>query len=565
MIAGMGTRSASVAICLAVVAAAGCGGSGDDVLDDASADGPIETTLSDTSISTSPVGTTAPATTSVVTVVPTTVLPTTEPKASVESVRVPEIVDVSVETLADQARRSSLGGADTYYWPDGNIGSVELDDGRVRFFAANSTTTARTIGTPLDPTVEVEAASVEIVGVPDEFTYAAGGPVYVDPESGALLLWYHAERHFGGDGSVFHGAIGLARSDDVGDTFTDLGIIIETNAAPDPDAPCCADVGGAPVIVRDGEFHLYFRDRIGGVAPVDIQLARASAPVDEVVAAALAGTRSAWTKHGVGSDEPGLGGRASALESGNPRTSWFDVAWHDGMQRYLMVIAVHGLLDDPSQLYLTSSADGIAWTPRQLLTTCDCELTYPSILGSSGPERVVGDELTIVYVATENTANFRWEQTSLERMTVTLSGELITGPTAWTFDGESEGTDGWVAGGDATATVDGGALVVASAGPDPYVTSPPLGLSTDEFGTVRITMSTESGGSGQVFFTTADQPGIDERRSVRFTADGTGEPVVHTLALDDVDGWDGLLDTIRIDPTDQPGTIRIDSIELLPG
>ena len=43
-------------------------------------------------------------------------------------------------------------------------------------------------------------------------------------------------------------------------------------------------------------------------------------------------------------------------------------------------------------------------------------------------------------------------------MTVTLTGELITGPTAWTFDDTSDGpgdTDVWVAGGDATATVDG--------------------------------------------------------------------------------------------------------------
>ena len=106
--------------------------------------------------------------------------------------------------------------------------------------------------------------------------------------------------------------------------------------------------------------------------------------------------------------------------------------------------------------------------------------------------------------------------------------------------------------------------MVTSTGPDPYATSPSPALSTDEFGGLRITMSTETGGNGQVFFTTPDQLGIDEARSVRFTADGSGEPVTYTLALDEVDGWDGLLDTIRIDPTDGPGTIRIDLVEFLP-
>ena len=367
---------------------------------------------------TAPAPTDGPETTA-----PSSTTTTTEPAPDV----LVDIVDVTLAPLVEADRRASLGGADTTFWPDGNIGSVDLGDGRTTFFAANGSVTARTAGTPTSPADELLDASIVIDGVADEFAYAAGGPVYFDAGTGSILMWYHAERYMLDDPANFHAAIGLARSGDGGATFVNLGIIIETNSEPDPFSPCCADVGGAAMIVRDGTFFVYFRDRIASDPIVDVQLARASAPVEEVLAAAARGETSAWTKYDNGTETPGLGGTSSALEASNPKTSWFDVAWHEDLQRYVMVIALHEGLTDRSEIRLATSTDGLNWSPRQLLSTCNCELTYPSFLATSGPERVIDDAATIVFVATDPISDFRWQRTDVRIATVEFSGGFTDG------------------------------------------------------------------------------------------------------------------------------------------
>ncbi len=239
------------------------------------------------------------------------------------------------------------------------------------------------------------------------------------------------------------------------------------------------------------------------------------------------------------------------------------MAWHDGLGRFLMVVAVHGRPDEPSELYLTSAPDGVDWSPRQLLTGCACELTYPSFLRAVGPERTVDDELVVVYVTTPPTAEFRWQDTTLQRMRVTIGSGLVTPPTRWTFD---SGADGWTAGGDASfGESPGGELVVSTVGADPYLTSQSLGLSTDEFVTVEVTMASPVAGTAQLWFTTDSAPGVSEERSVSFPVDATETPVPYSIDLASLPGWDGLLDTLRLDPIDREETVRIDSIELLPG
>ncbi|MFK8024850.1 MAG: hypothetical protein AB8G26_12900 [Ilumatobacter sp.] len=350
------------------------------------------------------------------------VVETTEPRSDLSMV--PGVASVERETLVEHDRRTALDGGGTYFWPDGTIGSVTGPDGTVMHFAANGSVIARTTGTATDPSGALLDARIEIDGVSDEFDYAAGGPVYVDPDTGDLLLWYHAERNLDGNPALFHAAIGIARSTDGGASFSDLGIIIETNSVPNPASPCCADVGGAPMIVRDGEFHVYHRDRSGEFGLTEVQLTRSSAPVDEVLAAARAGTVSAWTKYNRREGAPALGGRGATMEVNNLKTSWFDIAWHDELGRYLMVIAVHGTLSEPSELVMISSVDGVEWSPRQLLAECACELTYPSILGTVGPERLVGNELSVVAVASDSSSTFRWENTTVERFTMVLTGQL---------------------------------------------------------------------------------------------------------------------------------------------
>lgn len=76
---------------------------------------------------------------------------TPEETPPVESVRTPEITGIESRVIYEQAERASLDGRDTFFWPDGNIGFTPAEDGRFRFFAANSVVSARTVGTFDDP------------------------------------------------------------------------------------------------------------------------------------------------------------------------------------------------------------------------------------------------------------------------------------------------------------------------------------------------------------------------------------------------------------------------------
>jgi hypothetical protein len=446
------------------------------------------------------------------------------------------------------------------FWPDGNIGFVPLGD-QYRFFAANGSVTARTVGTFDDPGAVVESSSYRIEGASGEFAYLAGGPIYRDPETGMLIMFYHAEDHFGGSGFPFHASLGLAASHDEGQTFQDLGIILTTNAPPDVNARCCADMGGAPFAVRDGTFYLYFRDRLAD--QTDIHLAVATAPVDEVVAAAREGRTSEWAKYHVDGPQPGLGGRASPLEAGNPQTNWFSVSYNTALGQFIMAISRNGgSFDDPSDLYLIASEDGITWSPRAVIQHCECELTYPTIIDPGGNPLQTGETFYVYYVTTPPGSQFRWHNTALNRVTVTLTGQMVELPHEWEFDADPEG---WTPLNQiGTFAVIDGVLVIEPTGVDPYMQSPPLGLSTDLYTTVEVRMRTDRDATGQFFFTGTDVPGTTEASSVRFPVTGSGEFETYTVDLSGAFGWSGHLGVLRFDPTDQPTRVEIDSIRVLP-
>lgn len=480
-----------------------------------------------------------------------------------ESVRTPEVAAVETQIIYEQAARATLDGRDTFFWPDGNIGFTPAGDGRFRFFAANSILTARTVGTFDDPGATVETPNMRIAGGSAEFAYLAGGPIYRDPGSGLLIMFYHAERHLDSVGLLSHTALGLAASDDDGQTFQNLGIILETNAAPDVTAPCCADMGGAPFAIKDGQFFLYFRDRIDSAGVLSgVNLAVATAPVDEVVAAALDGRTSEWRKYNGADWEPGLGGRSEPLEVGNPHTSWFSVSYNTSLERFVMVIAAHGPTIVPSDLYLIASEDGFTWSPRVLLTECACELTYPSIISPDGNPLQTNDAFYVYYVTTPPDQVWRWHQTTLRRMTVTLTGEMVAGPTEWEFETDAEG---WIALNeiDRFEVVDG-ALVVEPTGLDPYMQSPSLGLSTDEFATIQVRMTVGRDGTGQFFFVGSEVREIAEINSKRFSVRGSPDPITYNVGMSAVPGWDGLLSQLRFDPIDQNTLVEIDYIRMLP-
>lgn len=488
---------------------------------------------------------------------------TLEEPLRVKSVRIPEIAGIDTRVIYEQEERASLDGRDTFFWPDGNIGFTSAGDGLFRFFAANSVVTARTVGTFDDPGATVESANMRIEGASSEFAYLSGGPIYRDPGTGMLIMFYHAERYLDGFGAIFHAAIGMAASHDDGQSFQDLGIILETNAEPAPAARCCADMGGAPFVIHDGQFFLYFRDRMddSGVLS-DVQLAVATASVDDVVAAALAGSTSEWRKYNGATTEPGLGGRSKPLELGNPTTNWHSVSYNTALQRFVMVVSTHGVTIHPSDLYLVTSEDGYAWSPRVLLTSCDCELTYPSIISPDGNPLQTNDVFYVYYVTTPPDQEWRWHETQLHRMTVTLTGNMVTADHEWEFETDD---GGWTAlnGIDRFEVIEG-ALLIEPTGVDPYMESPSLGLSTHEFTTIEVRMTVDGNGTGQFFFSGSEVTGYQEAHSKRFPVQRSDEPITYTIDLSNVPGWDGLVSQIRFDPIDQAASIEVDYIRVLP-
>ncbi len=312
------------------------------------------------------------------------------------------------EVLLTAQERVRLG---LNWWPDGNLGVLEDEQGLV-FFAANSGQLAKTRGSLAEPVQQLSYAAKEIQDLSSDFNYAAGGPVYQDEKTGLVLLFYHAEKSLSAD-KMFYSSIGLACSSDGGETFFDLGEIITAGLAYDK-AQRIVEMGGAPFLVRDGYFYVYFRDYLADGKTVN-NLALARAEVAVVLASAARSQTPEFYKYYQGSfTEPGLGGQSSFLEKGNPQTRWMGLLDLPGQDRSIMVVAQNKALGQGTELYLTSSQDGLVWQKRQLLVSEPGESFYPSLISGK-------DDLIYVYYTYSQIGEWgRWQDAALVRRTIHL-------------------------------------------------------------------------------------------------------------------------------------------------
>lgn len=317
------------------------------------------------------------------------------------------------EVLVDNTTRRRHG---LDYWPDGSIGFATVD-GTTYGFASNGPRCSRWridedrfLGELLqvaEPIREIDAT----------LGYASGNSVWVDPTSGALLLFFHEEIHPDGDELRFWGAIGLAVSRDEGASFTSLGRILCPNiTADDPRRVALTEVGGAPYMVRDGAFHLYFKETLESGRALNMSVARAG--VDEVVAAALDGRVVPWSKFRDGRwDQPGLGGAASDLFPDAPTTRWFDLVHLVDHDRYLMVCS-DGMADEWSTTVRTS-VDGLTWSAPARVgdTEHGSELLYLSLAATDlrDPRSARGDEVHLYRTRSTTGGTHRWDDAVVER------------------------------------------------------------------------------------------------------------------------------------------------------
>ena len=211
----------------------------------------------------------------------------------------------------------------------------------------------------------------------------AGGPLFLDPESKRILLFYHAEV-YRGDAKNFYSVLGLSiQTDDAGLIFNDLGPVFSANI-PEEKAMYPTEICGAPYILKDGYFYVYARDEFLTGEPRQSNLSVARAKVSEVLKNSRKGQRVRWKKYYDGDfSEPANGGRSTPLEEGNPRTRWMDLSYNTEIGKYIMVAATTnaGSEETKAELCVTWSDDGIYWAKRVRLVDEGGECFYPSIIG----------------------------------------------------------------------------------------------------------------------------------------------------------------------------------------
>jgi hypothetical protein len=332
-----------------------------------------------------------------------------------------QFTPTSPQTVVTQAQRvaNSLNT-----WTDGNIGFFRYS-GQDRVAAPNGSQIGLTTSTTSNFLNSVIDPSITIGSMKEAVNYASGGPIYNDSANNRLIMFYHAENTTVGG---FWASIGMAVSTDGGATWTDLGRIIKPNLAIDsPNNVSAVDVMGAPYMIKDGYFYVYFRDTldtgIAGGSPVNLAVARAS--VADVVNAANTGDVTSFQKFYGGSfSQPGLGGYSQNIAVGYPPIRWCDVIQLQQINRYAIVFTTES--SGQYTMGIGTSQDGLGWFPADRLGDYTArELIYITASSDNySSPRVVTSSSNQFYIYRTNSVNSadRWTDTNIEKIGVTFTG-----------------------------------------------------------------------------------------------------------------------------------------------
>jgi hypothetical protein len=327
------------------------------------------------------------------------------------------------EILYTASQRRSMG---LDYWVDGNLGVVPIGNGQYHFYGADGPTPIRTTGTLAKPAQSKN--NVSISGLPSNyFNYVSGGPVYHDSTTGSRLMIYHAERH-ASSGMDYYSVLGMAIStDSQGLNFRDLGVIVEPDV-PMAQRPHSIEVGGGSFAVMNGDMYVYYRDYLEGGGSSELAVARA--PISTILANAMNNQGTSFTKYYNGGwTQPGVGGRSSALEIGNPGNAWSSVSYNDYLGGMVMMTSQWADAGGNNDLYLSTSMDGVNWTPRQTIVSDAGEQMYPTLIGTGADPTRTGQSFYAYYTDSASGGWNRWNDAKLVRRQITLNlGNTVPNP-----------------------------------------------------------------------------------------------------------------------------------------
>lgn len=310
------------------------------------------------------------------------------------------------EIYSFRQRRSRVGRLA----PDGSIGVLPVRRGLYDFYIPDGSRMFRFRGT-LDNPARTRLR-VRIDGLPDGiFDYVSGGPVFEDPLTKSRFMIYHAETRIGSP-QFYYSVLGIAVSTDrQGIRFNDLGLIITPNRSID-EMIHSLDVGGGSFVFHEDYLYVYYRDYLAPWGSAQLAVARTSL-VDLLVNACL-GMPQEFQKYYDGQwTEPGIGGRASPLEVGNPSNHWSAVSYNRALGQF--VLAVSQWTPELSDLYIATSPDGLTWTPRQPLDLGPGEQIYPTIIGTEPVPWETGAAFYVYYTDSLLGSWFRWGDARLVR------------------------------------------------------------------------------------------------------------------------------------------------------
>lgn len=135
-------------------------------------------------------------------------------------------------------------------------------------------------------------------------------------------------------------------------------------------------------------------------------------------------------------------------------------------------------------------------------------------------------------------------------------------PTAWEFNtaGDLEGWTGfnqWD-----TPSVTGGSLIGAATGVDPYAQTGPTWFATMEYETLRLRMRQSAGTTGQAFFLRETAAGYTGPNAAAFSLIADNAHQTYRINLKATGNFKGVIEELRLDPTDTPSTIAVDYLRV---
>ncbi len=258
--------------------------------------------------------------------------------------------------------------------------------------------------------------------LPDFIDYVGGGPVYRVPEgepgAGDLLIVYHAER----PADPFWSWLGLAKSSDEGQTWTDLGLMVGGTHPYDPQGHL--EIGdGDLVVAADPKTHQKYVYVYFGTDTTFLSVARA--PYEELLAAVFTSNSAAMPATGRfhkfynGSwNSAGLDGPATELFPGATTQTDGDpqVRWSEYRQRFIAIE------DNGQYIAYGESVDGLNWPPMQVILGTSPQTAvylYATPVGLGDDPTVLGSDFYVYYTAWPQGVS--WQPATLNRLLMTTA------------------------------------------------------------------------------------------------------------------------------------------------